>query len=244
MKVIESLSNEIRNMKTISNIDVIDGLKNLNDNSIDCIITSPPYNKYGLSRFNHRKIKYDLYDDNMDEEEYRKWQIEILNECKRVVKPGGSVFYNHKNRRVNCKEHTPHDWILSCDLNLYQTIIWNRNQSPSIFNTFLLPTYEYVFWFSKERKTPKVYRNRLDTIKDIWNITPSRSKIHPATFPEKLVENCILLTTNEGDTILDPFAGVGTTLNVADRLNRNSIGFEISKKYINVISSLKDTTDN
>jgi site-specific DNA-methyltransferase (adenine-specific) len=90
-----------------------------------------------------------------------------------------------------------------------------------------------VFWFSKERKTPKVYRDRLDTIKDIWNITPSRSKIHPATFPEKLVENCILLTTNKGDTILDPFAGIGTTLNVADRLGRNSIGFEIDKKYIN-----------
>jgi site-specific DNA-methyltransferase (adenine-specific) len=220
-------------MRTILNIDVLEGLKSLDDNSIDCIITSPPYNKYGLNRFNHRKIKYDLYDDNMDEEEYRKWQVEILNECKRVIKPGGSIFYNHKNRRVNCKEFTPHDWILSCDLNLYQTIIWNRNQSPSILNTFLLPTYEYVFWFSKERKTPKVYRDRLDTIKDIWNITPSRSKIHPATFPEKLVENCILLTTNEGDTILDPFSGIGTTLNVAERLGRNSIGFEIDKKYIN-----------
>lgn len=217
----------------ILNIDVLDGLKQLDDNSVDCIITSPPYNKYGLNKFNHRKIKYNQYNDDMPEDEYQKWQIDILNECHRVLKDGGSLFYNHKNRRVKCKEHTPHDWITKSNLNLYQTIIWNRNQSPSIFNTFLLPTYEYVFWFTKTRKTPKVHRDRLDTIKDIWNITPSRSKIHPATFPDKLVENCILLTTDEGDLVLDPFAGIGTTNKVAERLNRKSIGFEIDKNYIN-----------
>jgi modification methylase len=222
-------------MKQIINIDVLEGLKSIADNSIQTIVTSPPYNKYGLSRFNHRKIKYDVYEDNMNEDDYRNWQVEILNELVRVLKPGGSIFYNHKNRRVDCKEFTPHDWIFRSDANLYQTIIWNRNQSPSIFNTFLLPTYEYIFWFTKDRKTPKVHRDRLDTIKDIWNITPSRSKIHPATFPEKLVENCIILTSDEGDLVLDPFAGIGTTLNVADRLGRNSIGFEISKKYTDLL---------
>jgi len=221
---------------TIKQIDAILGMKELEDNSIDCIITSPPYNKYGLSKFGHRKIKYKGYTDDMTEDHYQEWQIEVLNEFSRILKPGGSVFYNHKNRRVNCREWTPHDWITKSKLNLYQTIIWNRNQSPSIFNTFLLPTYEYVFWMTKERKTPKVYRSRLDTIKDIWNITPSRSKIHPATFPEKLVENCLLLTTNEGDIVLDPFAGVGTTLSVCDRLGRRSIGFDITE-YINMKSS-------
>jgi modification methylase len=215
----------------ILNIDALDGLRQLDDNSIDCIITSPPYNKYGLNKFSHRKIKYNSYNDDMPEDEYQLWQIDILNECHRVLKEGGSLFYNHKNRRVNCKEHTPHDWITKTNLNLYQTIIWNRNQSPSIFNTFLMPTYEYVFWMTKSRKTPKVYRDRLDSIKDIWNITPSRSKEHPATFPMGLVENCILLTTNEGDIILDPFAGTGTTERVAELLNRKSIGFEIDKKY-------------
>jgi modification methylase len=211
----------------IHNIDVLLGLKNIEDNSIDTIITSPPYNKFGLSKFSHRKINYKGYDDDMNEDDYQNWQIEILNECWRVLKPKGSMFYNHKNRRVDCKEWTPHDWITKSKLNLYQTIIWNRNQSPSIFNTFLLPTYEYIFWLTKNQKTPRVYRNRLDTIKDIWNIKPSRSKIHPATFPEKLVENCLLLTTDEGDLILDPFAGIGTTLNVCERMNRKSIGFDI-----------------
>jgi len=223
----------------IYNIDILEGLSKIESNTIDCIITSPPYNKYGLSKFGHRKIKYDVYDDDMDEMVYRDWQIKILNEFKRVIKDNGSIFYNHKNRRVDCKEYTPHDWILKSDLNLYQSIIWNRNQSPSIFNTFLLPTYEYIFWMTKTNKTPKVYRERLDTIKDIWNITPSRSKIHPATFPDKLVENCILLTTNEGDLVLDPFAGTGTTLKVAKDLNRNYIGFELSNKYVDYFKNDK-----
>jgi modification methylase len=216
----------------IYNIDVLEGLRRLGDNSIDTIITSPPYNKYGLSKYKHRKIKYSTYNDDMNEDDYQDWQIEILNECYRVLKPNGSMFYNHKNRRVKCKEHIPQEFILKSDLNLYQTIIWNRNQSPSIFNTFLMPTYEYIFWLTKTNKTPKVFRNRLDTIKDIWNITPSRSKIHPATFPEKLVENCILLSTNEGDLVLDIFSGIGTTANVSERLNRDFIGFEICKEYI------------
>jgi len=219
-------------LNKIYNIDVLEGLKKLDDNSIDCIVTSPPYNKYGLNKFNHRKIKYDDYGDNMKEEDYQKWQIEILNEMIRVLKPDGSIFYNHKNRRYDCKEYSPLEWLLKINGNIYQTIIWNRNMSPSIFNTFLLPVYENIYWITKTNKTPKVYRSRLDTIKDIWNIPPSRSKKHPATFPEKLVENCILLTTNEGDVILDPFMGVGTTANVAKRLNRNYIGFEISENYI------------
>lgn len=223
----------------IYKIDVLEGLKQLEDNSIDCIITSPPYNKNGLNSYKHRKINYDIYDDNINEEDYIKWQIEILNECKRVLKPNGSMFYNHKNRRYKCKEYTPHKWILQSDINLYQTIIWNRNASPSLANTFLMPVYEYIFWLTKESKTPKIYRNRLDNIKDIWNITASRSKIHPATFPEKLVENCINLTTNEGDIVLDIFAGIGTTLKVANRMNRNYIGFEISDKYINEYNEYK-----
>jgi len=219
-------------LNKIYNIDVLDGLRQLEDNSIDCIITSPPYNKFGLNRFGHRKIKYDVYDDNMDEDEYQEWQIEILNECVRVLKPKGSIFYNHKNRRVNCREYSPLEWLLKIKGNIYQTIIWNRNATPSIFNTFLMPTYEQVYWITKTNKTPKVYRSRLDNIKAIWDIVAGRSKKHPAIFPDKLVENCILLSTDENDIVLDTFMGIGTTANVAKRLNRNYIGFEISKEYI------------
>lgn len=92
----------------IYNIDVMDGLKLLDDNSIDLIITSPPYNKAGFNgiakRTKHciwnKTIDYggDINVDNMNEEDYEQWQIDILNECFRVLKNDGSMFYNHKLR--------------------------------------------------------------------------------------------------------------------------------------------------
>lgn len=221
-------------LNKIHNIDVLEGLKLLDDNSIDCIITSPPYNKLGLSKNKNRTIDYDEYGDDMDESLYQEWQINILNECNRVLKKGGSMFYNHKNRRCKCKEFIPQEWILKSNMNLYQTIIWNRKADPSIFNTFLLPIYEYVFWLTKERSTPKVYRNKLSNIKSIWEINPARNKKHPAPFPDELVKNCILLSTDENDIVLDIFSGSGTTCRVAKEMNRQFIGFEISKNYINI----------
>ena len=94
----------------IYNIDVMDGLKLLDDNSIDLIITSPPYNKAGLNGIQKGKkwkgtIDYndDVNVDNIPEDEYQKWQIDFLNECFRVLKSDGSMFYNHKNRSTIIK---------------------------------------------------------------------------------------------------------------------------------------------
>lgn len=81
--------------------DCLQKLKEIDSDSIDCIITSPPYNKKGLSggrkevdnniwkKFN---IDYSAYNEDMDESEYQTWQIDVLNECFRVMKPTGSIF--------------------------------------------------------------------------------------------------------------------------------------------------------
>ena len=73
---------------------------------------------------------------------------------------------------------------------------------------------------------------------NVWNVFPAKSKnerLHPAPFPEKLAEDHILSWSNEGDTILDPMAGSGTTLKIAKKNNRNYIGIEISQEYIDII---------
>ena len=88
-------------------IDVLEGLRLLEDESVDVIITSPPYNKKGLTKAkNNPKSKWnstidyngDENVDNLPEDEYEKWQIEVLKECYRVLKKDGSMFYNNKNR--------------------------------------------------------------------------------------------------------------------------------------------------
>ena len=92
-------------LNTIYNEDCLEGMRRIPDGSVDLIITSPPYN-IGKMKSNH--IKYGTYSGNdMKEDEYQKWQLEILNECHRVLKDTGSIFYNHKVRIKKRRSHAP-----------------------------------------------------------------------------------------------------------------------------------------
>jgi len=223
-------------------IDCIEGLKELDDNSVDTIITSPPYNKKGLlgsikqgnqiwGKFN---IDYATYDDDMPEDEYQAWQVELLNQCYRVIKEDGSIFYNHKPRRHKNRAYLPWDFIQQSDANLYQLIIWDRRNSPNIRNDVLVPSTEHIYWLCK--KKPKVFRDQVDPAYrgEVWVIPPERQKKHPAPFPEVLVDACIKLSTQEGDLVLDPFMGSGTTALVAQECDRIWMGFEIDPHYASV----------
>jgi site-specific DNA-methyltransferase (adenine-specific) len=234
----------------IINKDCIEGMKDLEDNSIDCIITSPPYNKKGLlgkvspgnqiwGKFN---IDYNTYGDDMPEEEYRAWMIALLNECHRVIKPTGSIFFNHKPRRHKNRCYLPTDFISQSHVELYQLIIWDRRNSPNIRNDVLVPCTEHIYWFCK--KKPKVFRDAVNPEYrgEVWIINPERQKQHPAPFPPQLVRNCIQLSTEEGDLVLDPFMGSGTTALVSQELNRKWIGFEIDEKYSHITKERVSTS--
>jgi DNA modification methylase len=90
------------------------------------------------------------------------------------------------------------------------------------------------------KSKPKVFKNNVDKQfhSEVWIINPDKNTQHPAPFPQKLVENCILLSTDENDVVLDPFLGSGTSGIVASRLNRNFIGIEIDEKYMGLSKSL------
>lgn len=224
----------------IHNLDCLSGMKNISDNSINTIITSPPYNKKGLSgkkkignqiwsKFN---IDYSTYGDDMNEEDYTNWQKEILNECHRILKPDGSMFYNHKVRRNKNIAYNPYELVRDTNFKLYQIIIWNRKNSPNIRKDILTPTTEYIFWLVKEK--PKVFKDNLpkEFKSEVWDIPPIKQSGHPAPFHPLIPELCIKLTTEEDDLVLDPFMGSGTTASKAKELNRNFIGFEIDSSYI------------
>lgn len=227
-------------LNIIYNVDCLSGMKDIPDNSINTIITSPPYNKKGLygkksignqlwKKFN---IDYNDYDDNMNEDDYQNWQIEVLNECYRVLKDDGSMFYNHKMRRYNNIAYNPYDFISKSYFNLYQLIIWNRKNSPNVRKDHLIPCTEYIFWLSK--KKPKCFKNNIpkEYRSEVWTIPPIKQDGHPAPFHPLIPELCVNLTTEINDIVMDPFMGIGTTAKVCEKLNRNYIGFEIDKKYI------------
>jgi len=222
----------------IINNDCLSELKEIYDDSIDLVLTSPPYNKNGLrgrkdksrgkGRWQGSDIFYGMYEDNMDEEDYKKWQIDILDECYRIMKPTGSIFYNHKVRRANKKASHPFEWISKSKPIFYQQIIWNRVGGPDHNVNYLDPTTELIFWLIKE--SPKFYKNKKYN-SEIWDIIPEKNTKHPAPFPLLLCKVIILMTTDENDIVLDPFVGSGTVAIACKQLNRRCVGIELNKQY-------------
>lgn len=229
------------------NDDCLIALAKIADNTIDCIITSPPYNLKGLRGKNTKPAKWNgkyaqgglSYDgDDMPEQDYQDWQIAVLNECYRVIKPTGSVFYNHKVRRSKHICYHPLEFISKTNLTFYQQIIWDRCGSHLPAVQTLGQSTELIFWLTKDK--PAVYKPENLLWKcEVWRQMPVQGKNrpnHPAPYPIELPTNCILLTTKENDLVLDPFAGSGQTLLAAKQLNRNAIGIEVSQEYCNLIN--------
>jgi len=222
----------------IYNEDCLETMSRMNDSSIDLIITSPPYNKgYWSSNRNlnngfktkSRRIEYDGYNDCIDPVEYQNWQRQVISECLRILKPSGSLFYNHQPIQKNHLEINP---TYVYDFPLKQTIIWNRKNTPKLDVSYFFPIHEYVFWIKKSHDA-RPYFNRKGAMeaKSIWPINPEKNNDHPAPFPIQLVDNIILSCSKEGDIVYDPFAGSGTTLRAAINHNRWAIGSELGKSY-------------
>ncbi|CAF4948724.1 unnamed protein product [Rotaria sp. Silwood1] len=112
----------------------------LPSNSIQCIVTSPSYNKFGVHKGRQYKgqIIYDTYDDNMNENEYQQWQCDLLNERNRLLTPTGSLFYNHKDRCYCKRDYPPEQFILHSNLQLYQASIIYLRSMDLFMNDILI----------------------------------------------------------------------------------------------------------
>lgn len=223
--------------------DCIEVMKGMPDNFIDLVVTSPPYNKNGFrgrkdtsrgkGRWQNSDISYGNYEDNLSENKYQEWQINIINRLYKLIKSDGSIFYNHKERRANNIVSHPLSWILKTKAKYWQEIIWNRLSTVDHNINYLYPINELIFWLVKNK--PKVFKSNNNGYQTtIWEIPPKAEKRHPAPFPLKLAKLCILLTTKENDIILDPFVGIGTVAIACKQLKRNYIGIDISKEYCEI----------
>ena len=221
---------------TIINIDCLEGLKSLDDESVDLIITSPPYN-LGKSHHtgNNRFKAYTDYNDDMPEELYQKWQTEILNECYRVLKKNGSMWYNHKNRIKNGQQIEPYRWLYNTPFIIKQEIVW-QNGSQNFDKCRIYPMTERVYWLTKDKST-KLFNaiNHHDVFtRAEWQPVKTKGDFKRA-YPEQMVED-IISCFPDSNVILDPFSGSGTTCCVAKRMGKKYIGFELSAEYCNIAS--------
>jgi len=226
------------NLNRVYNIDCMEGLKQLEDESVDCVVTSPPYNIKTFRRNSgggrnscHRKyaawVDSNWYADNMDEQKYQEWQQRVIRELLRVCP--GPVFYNHKIRygvaRTGRCVH-PMAWLQ--EFPLWEEIIWERQGSMAINCRRWAPADERIYMLGRPRK----WHGNQAKGTSIWRMNYSKDQSHPCPFPEELVARCIQATTDPGDLVLDPFCGIGTVCFVAKKLGRCYMGFDNCKAFV------------
>ena len=226
-------------------------LKKIPTGSVDLIFADPPYNlqlKKDLYRPNETKV--DGVDDEWDKfpsfKVYDDFSLAWIKECKRILKPNGTIWIIgsfHNIFRVGTILQNLNFWILN-------DILWIKsNPMPNFKGTRFNNAHETLIWASKDDKASFTFNyktmkafNEDKQMRSDWIIPicgggerlrdSEGIKIHSTQKPEELLRRVILSTSKEGDVILDPFFGSGTTGAVAKLLRRNFIGIEREQKYI------------
>lgn len=220
-----------------------ENMKDIPDNSVHLMITSPPYN---VSK---------EYDEDLSLREYLDLLYKVFKETFRVLVHGGRACINVAN--IGRKPYIPlSDYVshimIDLGFDMRGEIIWNKSAGAGVStawgswqsasNPILRDTHEYILIFSKGdyKREKKDKQNTItkdqfiEWTKSIWIMNPESAKKigHPAPFPEELPYRLIQLYSFVDDIILDPFMGSGTTAVSALKSDRKFIGYDTDKSYI------------
>lgn len=256
-------------LNTILNGAAEEVLKTFDDNSIDLVVTSPPYDNLR---------KYNGAGDTWNRKTFEK----IAKELARVLKPGGVIVWNVNDKTENGSEtgtslRQALYFMDECGLCLNDTMIWQKtNSMPQVKQPRYNQCFEYMFVFSKGK--PKTFNpimvpckcagqkydstaknidgesgrhklsynvNKEKVDDNVWRFAVAQNKTsHPAVFPLELPLRHIKSWTNEGDVVLDPFVGSGTTCIAAKMLGRNYIGIDMIQEYCDISNRGLMAVDN
>jgi len=216
----------------------------IQDESIDLIVTSPPYDI---------DVKYQNYDDNLPYDQYLDFTRTWLSKVRSLTRPDGRLCLNiplDKNKggqQSVCADITTiakevgwkyHSTIIWNEQNISRRTAWGSWMSASA--PYVITPVETILVMYKNR-WKKIQKGKSDITRDefiqwtngVWNFSgESKTKIgHPAPFPIELPKRCIKLFSFQGETVLDPFLGSGTTLIACLQTHRVGIGVEINREY-------------
>ena len=254
----------------ILNLDVLDGLKEIPDNLVSVICTSPPYN-VDASKWN-----YNSSSDDLPYKEYVQWLASVFKECYRVLRKGGRLVINidamtnrqddkgeeyirdirtdlaNELKPIGFKFYGEHIWWKNGQWNGKKTA-WGSYMSCSF--PAVRRSYEYILVYSKEQFKLEKTEESLDSdltaeefqtwIDSTWVMQAETRNLgnHPVTFPEELVRRVVKMYSYPNDIILDPFNGAGTTTHVAKQTKRRYIGIDIDKGYCEYARCRMGNTD-
>lgn len=248
--------------------DCFELLQKLPNNSVDLVVSSPPYN-IGKE-----------YEERTPLDSYLLEQEKVLRECVRVLKDTGSIFWQ-------IGSYVDKGTLIPLDIKFFpileklgmkprNRIIWARQHGLHAKKKFSC-RHETILWFTKSDnykfsldgiRVPQKYQNKKayrgknkgelscnpegKNPGDIWlfrNVKHNHEEqtIHPAQFPEDLITRIVSCSTEDGDTVLDPYMGVGTVAVVAKNLHRHFVGAELDESYYKVamarLSGLPDANN-
>lgn len=236
--------------------DCLDIIKQFPDNSIDVLVTSPPYN-LGNPNFSEnpkRVVKtdsnpkdsrnntlmiegYSDFDDCLPHSVYVTQQRFLLKEAIRCLKPHGAIFYNVKWRIYNGILRNYEDVLKGFPVR--QVIIWNKFSTLAYSPSFFLPKYEVIYVIVKGEGDESSFKLTPEGVKygDVWEFSSEKDNKHPAPYPLLLPYNAISgleYPDPKNVVIFDPYMGSGTTAIAAECCGYNWIGTDVSDQYINM----------
>lgn len=241
----------------IKHQDALTFMQGLDDDSVDHVVTSPPYNynlrihggRYTKRSLNDRSKYGKKYHDALSMEEYFGFQKVCIEEMIRVAK--GYVFYNIQMLTGN--KVALFKLFGYFAESIKEVLVWDKvNAEPAIGKGIVNSRYELVIVFAKDAlarqfKTAQFQRGGFDNVLSIAKNT-KRVEGHNAIMPDRLAYEIIKNFTLPKETILDPFAGTGTTLRAAIALGRESIGCDIDKECVayanNALGEYRNTLFN
>lgn len=222
--------------------DCIKVMKEMEANSVDLIVTSPPYNmrtrirngKYTTrEKSDNFSKKYKYFEDALPIDNYYYVHKSALREMLRI---SPIVFWNVQI--VTGSKEAIFKIIGDFHKELRDIIVWDKIVAqPAMHKSVLNRGYELILIFEQGAQAGRAFTKscfKRGEMSDVWKIPKEKNHNipgHRACFPEKIPRDILKGWSNRGDTVLDPFVGSGTTLLAAEDIGRNSIGIDISKEY-------------
>jgi DNA modification methylase len=249
----------------IYNEDCLLTMDKIEKNSIDAILTSPPYNtsrKGSSLNSASANIRYDEFDDCKTDEDYINWTINIFKGYDKILKKNGVILYNLSYS----SENTHLMWLVIAEIMKHtnfliaDNIIWKKpSTSPnSCSSNKLTRICEYVFVFCRKnefetfncnKEVSSIRKSGQLAYKNYFNFIEAKNNdgsndIHKATFSSELVRKLLLLYVKKQSLVYDSFMGTGTTAIGCLKENINYIGSEISERYCDLANKRIETLKN